>query len=180
MASDGFLPASLSGETMRRSFFPLMIVGVCLALFGMAFSPSEKVLWNRTASAPTGLYWLNDNPFTLGRWVVVSAKSPEAIWANQRGFVGKNWPLLKRVAGVPGDEICRVDGRILINQTPQGIARETDSMMRDLPSWEGCIRLRNSQVFLMNPHPDSLDGRYFGPTNVSDIQSSAQLVLEWR
>ncbi len=52
-------------------------------------------------------YWLNDNPFTLGRWVVVSAKSPEAIWASKRGFVGQNWPLLKRVAGVPGDEICR-------------------------------------------------------------------------
>lgn len=127
-----------------------------------------------------GLYWLNDKPFTLGRWVVVLTKSPEAVWASEHGFAGKDWPLLKRVAGMPGDEICRIDGRILINKIPNGIARKTDSMMRDLPSWEGCIRLSNSQIFLMNPHPDSLDGRYFGPTNVSDIQSSAQLVLEWR
>lgn len=179
-AKGGFLPVSLFGETMRQLFLSLMIAGVCLSLFGIVFSPTERLLWNRTASAPMGLYWLNDKPFTLGRWVVVSAKSPEAIWANQRGFVGKDWPLLKRIAGMPGDEICRVDGRIQINQIPHGTVKQTDSFGQELPSWDGCIHLDESQVFLMNRHPDSLDGRYFGPTNLSDIQSTAQLILEWR
>jgi len=36
------------------------------------------------------------------------------------------------------------------------------------------------QLFLMNAHPDSLDGRYFRATDRSDIEAIASLILHWR
>ena len=151
-----------------------------LVFFGLVLDPADRLIWNRTASAPTGLYWLSDEPFTPGRWVVVSARSAEAQWAEEHGFVGRDWPLLKQIAGLPGDEICRWDTQLLINGKVGGEARLRDSSGRDLPSWEGCMVLGQDQLFLMNAHPDSLDGRYFGPVEIHDLVGVARLILAWR
>ena len=158
----------------------MAVLGLGLALFGLFFSPADRLIWNRTASAPEGLYWLSDEPFTRGRWVVISASSADAQWAEERGFVGRDWPLLKQIAGLPDDRICRSGTRILINRSVAGNARLQDSLGRELPTWEGCMVLGKDQLFLMNAHPDSLDGRYFGATERSDIEAVASLILPWR
>ena len=165
---------------MKRRALLMTGAGIGLALFGLIFSPMDRLIWNRTGSAPQGLYWLSDEPFTKGSWVVVSARSADAQWAEEQGFVGWDWPLLKQIAGLPGDEICRTDRQILINGTVAGEARLRDSSGRDLPSWEGCVVLGQDQLFLMNAHPDSLDGRYFGPVETSDLDGVARLILHWR
>lgn len=165
---------------MKRHALLMTGAGIGLALFGLVFSPADRLIWNRTGSAPQGVYWLSDEPFTLGRWVVVSARSADAQWAEDHGFVGRNWPLLKQIAGLPGDEICRWDTQLLINRKVGGEARLRDSSGRDLPSWEGCVVLGQDQLFLMNAHPDSLDGRYFGPVETSDLDGVARLILEWK
>lgn len=144
-----------------------------LVLFGLVFDPADRLIWNRTTSAPTGLYWLSDAPFTHGRWVVVSSQSADAKLAQGRGYVGKDWPLLKQIAGVPGDEICRTGGDILINNEVVAEALTVDSSGRNLPVWDGCVRLKSDELFLLTPHPASLDGRYFGPTNQSDLDGVA-------
>ncbi len=162
---------------MRRRAFFLTGAGIGLALFGLVFSPVDRLIWNRTGSAPQGLYWLSDEPFTHGRWVVVSARSAEAQWAEDHGFVGRNWPLLKQIAGFPGDEICRSRMDVSINGRPAAMARERDSMGRALPVWQGCVLLDEGQVFLLAPHPDSLDGRYFGATQRSDLVCVARPLM---
>jgi len=154
--------------------------GIGLALFGLVFSPMDRLIWNRTGSAPEGLYWLSDEPFTHGRWVVVSARSAEAQWAEDHGFVGRDWLLLKQIAGLPGDEICLTDTQIMINGKGAGEARLRDSTGREMPSWQGCVVLGQDQLFLMNAHPDSLDGRYFGPVEIHDLGGTAHLILHWR
>ena len=164
---------------MRYPIAILTLAGLGLMVLASFFNPQDRLIWNRTASAPTGLYWLNDDPFTLGRWVVVSARSDDAQWAQTQGYVGKNWPLLKQIAAVPGDEICRVDGEISVNETTIGRAKTIDSRGRSLPVWSGCQVLSEAEVFLMNPHPDSLDGRYFGPTDLSDLDGVAALIWEF-
>ena len=152
-----------------------------LGLMGLVFfcNPQDRLIWNRTASAPVGLYWLSDDPFTPGRWVVVSARSDDAGWAQAHGFVGRDWPLLKQIAAVSGDEVCRIDGEILINGHVVEQAKEIDSQGRSLPVWTGCQVLSEAEVFLMNRHPDSLDGRYFGATDLSDLDGVAALVWEF-
>lgn len=164
----------------RKHVIGIGLLGIGLALFGAVVTPQDRFIWNRTGSAPQGLYWLSDEPFTSGRWVVVSARSDDAQWTEEHGFVGRNWPLLKQIAGLPGDEICRRDTQILINGSVVGNARLRDSSGRDLPSWDGCVVLGPDQLFLMNAHPDSLDGRYFGPVEISDLDGVAHLILLWR
>ena len=162
---------------MKRRALLMTGAGIGLALFGLVFSPMDRLIWNRTGSAPQGLYWLSDEPFTPGRWVVVSARSAEAQWAQTQGFVGRNWPLLKQIAGLPGDEICRSGAEVSINGKPVAMARERDSMGRALPVWQGCVLLDEEQVFLLAPHPDSLDGRYFGAMQRSDLVGVARPLL---
>ena len=41
---------------------------------------------------------------------------------------------------------------------------------RPLPVWQGCRTLGTGELLLLNPdHPDSLDGRYFGPLPASAV-----------
>jgi conjugative transfer signal peptidase TraF len=158
---------------MKPGYALALVLGGSAALFGLVFDPPARVIWNRTASAPEGLYWLRDDPFTRGRWVVLSARSEPAKWAEAHGFTGKDWPLLKQVSGVAGDEICREETEIFINKSQAGSALLRDQKGRDLPSWNGCVTLKFGEVFLLSPHPSSLDGRYFGPVRQADIQGVA-------
>ena len=158
---------------------PLVMAGIGLSAIGFSMISTlpERLIWNRTGSVPEGLYWLSDEPFTKGGWVVVSARSAEAQWAELHGFVGEDWPLLKRVAGVPGDEICRDGVTILINGMPAGAALLETGDGVVLPSWSGCRRVAEYEIFLMNAHPNSLDGRYFGITSARDVEGSAIVLL---
>lgn len=155
----------------------LVFAFACFGLSGIAFSsfstPEARLMWNRTASAPTGLYWLTDGPLTVGRWAVLSANSEPAGWAEARGHAGRDWPLLKRIVGVEGDEICRIGPRILLNGDAVAEALERDSVGRKMPEWSGCFTLETSDYFLLNDHPASLDGRYFGPVDAADIARTA-------
>lgn len=162
---------------MKPGYALAMVLGGWAALFGLIFEPQKQIIWNRTGSAPEGLYWLRDEPFTYGRWVVLSARSGPAEWAERRGFVGQDWPLLKQVAGLPGDEICREGMLVSVNGEAAATALEADHSGRDLPAWGGCHTLRTGEVFLLNPHPSSLDGRYFGPLNERDLIGVAIPVL---
>ena len=158
---------------MKKLSLWLTLSGVSLLIFGLIFDPVDRLIWNRTASAPTGLYWLSDGPFTQDRWVVVSSQSPVAVWAETRGYVGKDWPLLKQIAGMPGDEICRTGSEIRINNQTVAVAKDVDSTGRNLPVWSGCSVLEAGELFLLTPHTASLDGRYFGPIKQTDLYGVA-------
>lgn len=151
--------------------------GILTAVAGLIFDPDARLFWNRTGSAPIGLYGLSDDPLTRGAWVIVSARSGEADWAAARGYVGRDWPLIKRVVGLPGDEICRDGGEVFVLGIHLADALDADSLGRKMPVWEGCQVLGAGDVFLLNQHPRSIDGRYFGPTEVEDL--GGILVLLW-
>lgn len=86
--------------------------------------------------------------------------------------------MIKQVSGVVGDEICRHGTQISINGTLVAEALAQDTLDRSLPVWQGCHTLKDSEVFLLNPHSRSLDGRYFGVTKTSDLDGVATLLLE--
>lgn len=164
-----------------KKWCTLGAVLLSLTLLGLAALPWQKTLvWNRTDSAPIGLYWVKNDPLTYDRWVVISPKSDVGKWAIKHGFVGRDWPLLKRVSGVSGDEICRVGALIFINGAIVGMAQNVDSNGRKLPRWTGCQVVEENEVFLLNEHPKSLDGRYFGVTHIDDVDGVAVLLFESR
>ena len=51
-----------------------------------------------------------------------------------------------------------------------GEALDRDRLGRPLPVWQGCRRIADGAIFLMNPDVrDSLDGRYFGPLPAASV-----------
>lgn len=147
-----------------------------IAVAAVAIPTEGFFLWNRTESAPKGLYLRGGGALRKGDWAIVSARAPAAIWIAEHEFLAPGWPIIKRVAGVPGDEICRKSERIFINSALVAVALETDSAGRELPRWSGCTTLGDGEFFLLNDHARSLDGRYFGATKAEDIDGKAHLL----
>ena len=163
-----------------------------LAIGGLAFvHPMPRLIWNATASTPTGLYALGP----IGRLhamelVAVRPPEPIASFLADGGFLPKGVSLLKHVMALPGQTVCRTGDAITIDGIAAGDARERDHLGRLLPEWSGCRTIHKGEVFLMNPTvPDSLDGRYFGPLPTSSIIGRAMPLLtdddgdgrfEWR
>ncbi len=159
----------------------LLALGACGVLISSAVIPvRERLIWNRTQSAPIGLYWRSDGPLTLCGWAVVSARSEAGIWTSSHGFTGPDWPLVKQIVALPGDEICREDETILINQTVVAEALVEASGGLELPRWHGCHVLESGEVFLLNDHPRSLDGRYFGVMKEGDLDGMAAVLWKKR
>ena len=125
-----------------------------------------KLVWNASASVPVGLYRISktDAP-QIGDLVLIRPSEPVARFMAKRQYVGPRTPLLKQVVAVPGQQVCRIGMRIIIEGNYRGSALSHDRTGRLLPVWQGCHTLQSGQLFLMNPAvPNSLDGRYFGPT----------------
>ncbi len=153
-----------------------------MAIGALIFAPflghQKRLVWNRTASTPIGLYWVKDGPVAYDRWAVLSPKSDGSQWAQHNGYVGEDWPLVKQIAGLPGDKICRENEIILINGEVRAIALKQDDLQRELPVWSGCFMLSEDEIFLLNVHPKSLDGRYFGVTKRKDLDGIAVLLFD--
>lgn len=79
-------------------------------------------------------------------------------------------PLLKRVLVVAGQTVCRKGLVITVDGLKVGAALDRDRAGRDLLAWQGCKRIPDGAVFLMNWQVrDSLDGRYFGLSSTDRI-----------
>lgn len=152
-----------------------MSVASTSMVFVAVAPPLPVLLWNTTASVPVGLYSLEP----IGRPRIgdlVAAKLPEplASWFDEAGYLPRGVPLLKLVAAVAGQRVCRSGDALTIDGRPVVRARPRDRAGRRLPAWAGCYRLETGEVLLLNAAaPDSLDGRYFGPSRVHDLLGRA-------
>ena len=95
-----------------------------------------------------------------------------------RGYLGENVPLLKHVAAKAGQRVCRTGSVVSVDDRPVAVALIHDRAGRPLPVWRGCRTLEAEELLLLNPtHPDSLDGRYFGPLPASAVLGRAVPIL---
>jgi conjugative transfer signal peptidase TraF len=171
---------------VMTTYFAVMLIGG-LSLVHIA----PKLIWNASASTPIGLYSIN-RPSRLAVTDLVAVDTPEplASFLAERGYLPRGVPLMKRVAGLPGQQVCRIGTRITVDGIAMGEALDQDRLGRDLPVWHGCRRIADDEIFLMNwSVRDSLDGRYFGPISTGSIIGRAMPVwtdedgsgrFEWR
>lgn len=165
---------------MSRSAILLVGLGSTLLLAGpVLHHNSAAFIWNASASLPIGLYQLTSaRPIAVGDIVVVRPPEPLASFLAERGYLPRAVPLMKRVQAVAGAVVCRVDLTIIVDGHVVGTALQQDSHERPLPSWQGCKRLVDEDIFVMNSTvADSFDGRYFGPLPASTITARALPVL---
>lgn len=151
---------------MSRFGYVMLTYFVTLAIAIASFIPIPiRLVWNASASAPIGFYGIEPaRHLAVTDLVAVMPPKPFADFMVERGYIGRDVPLMKRVMALPGQEVCRSGRRITVDGVPLGDALDRDRMGRALPVWRGCQRIADGDLFLMNPDiHDSLDGRYFGP-----------------
>lgn len=140
-----------------------------------------KLIYNASESAPIGFYWLDQKQVGYGDYVAVSVPEAVRMLAYRRGYLPPDVPLIKHVVGITGDKICRQNEQVFINGKPVSVALKQDSQGRRLPRWQGCFTLSKRQVFLLQDHPQSFDGRYFGVVERSQIIGRAtKLWFPWQ
>jgi conjugative transfer signal peptidase TraF len=160
---------------------PKFVVGVCtisLILATMLLQPRPLLLWNLSASAPTGLYLVETRaPIHKGDMVAAFAPAAMRELASQRGYLPASVPLVKRIAGTRGDKVCASGRWLRINGNNAAMRLRTDGRGRRLPWWSGCRRLRGGEALLLNDGAQSFDGRYFGPVDAKAVLG--RLVFLW-
>jgi conjugative transfer signal peptidase TraF len=151
------------------------LAAMTLISSSMIGRPNPVLLWNASASAPIGLYLVHPlGKLEVATLVVVQPPESLADMLAEGGFLPRGVPLIKRVLGLAGQTVCRVGLTVTVGEIDRGSARERDYLGRKLPAWQGCHKLIDGEVFLMNAdEPASLDGRYFGPLLASSIVGRA-------
>ncbi|WP_066810212.1 S26 family signal peptidase [Sphingomonas asaccharolytica] len=186
-SSAGDAPLLAWGEAMRRTrrcrsarrlIAGLAIGGIALGLT-IVWPPVPRLVWNASASAPIGLYRVYPGASArAGDMVIAHLPARFRALAAERHYLPANVPLVKRVTAVAGSEVCAEGRMILVDGRLFAVRQSSDPHGRPLPGWEGCVRLRDRQLFLLMDAPDSFDGRYVGVTDDSDVVGRA--VLLWR
>ena len=146
----------------------------CLGLT-IVFPPRPLLLWNASASAPIGLYFVSGRaPAARGEMAVAWPPGAARELAARRRYLPAKVPLVKRVAALKGDTVCALGQVVTVNGTIAANRRSVDRAGRPLPNWQGCVSLGRGMLFLLvGTQPDSFDGRYFGPTDVADVIGKA-------
>ncbi|WP_234730003.1 S26 family signal peptidase [Acidocella facilis] len=161
--------------TRRATWTVTGAAAIGLMMLPVAVASPPVLVWNASASVPIGLYAVHPpGPLHIGQLVVAMPPEPLAAFLARRDYLPERVPLLKHVAALPGQQICRAGVTVTIDDAFAGIALTRDSRNRPLPAWDGCQTVARGEVFLMNLNvPDSLDGRYFGTLPIASIRGIA-------
>jgi conjugative transfer signal peptidase TraF len=141
------------------------------------------VIYNASGSAPLGFYYLENRLPRRGELAVIKPPPALELMIVVRGILPSSVPLVKQIAAVGGDEVCRSNeplSSIAINGKVVAEVLDQDREGRRLPSWSGCIRLVDGEFFLLQPHPNSFDSRYFGPVSQCSIFGVARPIWTWK
>jgi conjugative transfer signal peptidase TraF len=165
-----------------------MILGVFLIealVFTLLFPPPQILVWNSSASAPIGLYYVDSwkrldhqtGDIRIDDMVVAWPPKATRKLAADRYYLPAGVPLIKRVAAAEHDSVCADGDQIIIDGGWVIPRRKVDAKGRALPWWHGCHVLEAGALFLMmEEHPSSFDGRYFGVTAPRDVIGKATLL----
>lgn len=161
---------------------PLIVIaaaGCLLVGIGGSDRFAPRLLFNTTASAPLGFYALRPGMPALGEWVAIRPPPDLARWLAIRRYLPLNVPLLKQVAALPGQFVCGRGGVLSIDGEPVAHTRAKDQRGRALAPFQECRRLVAGEIMLVNPQPDSLDSRYFGPLPLAGVVGRARPLWTW-
>jgi conjugative transfer signal peptidase TraF len=157
-------------------------IATYVAAFGATASvflhPLPRLIWNASASVPIGLYAVHPvGKLDVTELVVVRPPPALAQFLAERRYLPEGVPMLKRVLALPGQTVCRSDRAITVDGIAMGDALDHDTRGRPLPVWQGCQRVPENRIFLMNwQSVDSFDGRYFGLLSRTTILGRADPV----
>ena len=142
------------------------------------FPPKPVLFYNPSYSAQVGWYKLKpDDAIVSG--VQVAAYAPE--WARQmadeRGYLPYDYPLIKTVWAVHGDEVCYNNQSVSVPKRPDIPVLGQDVLGRDMPQKSGCRVLKSGEYLIISPDVQTgFDSRYFGPIGSNNIVGVVEYV----
>src|ERR1700681_1768529 len=150
---------------IRIATLALTAAATALVAITIGPKPVPRFVWNASESVPRGLYHVQPaRRLIVTDLVVAFPPEPLAAFLAEGGYLPHGVPLIKRILALPEQMVCRNDLAITVDGIEVAAARERDRRGRSLPVWQGCLVVRNGELFLMNwDEPASLDSRYFGP-----------------
>jgi len=163
---------------MRGRVVILGVAAIAIAMLCFTGNAnSARLVWNTTASAPAGLYRIEQGVWRVGDRVAVRPSASLADDLDRRRILPLGKLLIKSVAAGRGDTVCRDGERVTVNGSQVAVAKVASRTAETLPSWDGCRRLGASEVLLLGDTPDSYDGRYFGVTGAQDVIGRVAMLI---
>lgn len=155
---------------MKTCCWVLLFLGV-----GVISSDGKIYLNTFTHSMPLGVYWRIDGVPKRGAYAATCLPRDITIYGIAHGYLVKgscetgSVPVLKMVAGVPGDRFMIRNGRLWMNGVSYRI-RDKDSSDRLLklfyPGKMGIID-RGKYMLMSDFVSNSWDSRYWGPVTIA-------------
>jgi conjugative transfer signal peptidase TraF len=159
------------------------IIGNILLVIGMGglallfFLPHWFTVNRTPSSAPRGIYLRTHRPFKRGDLVEVCLPHNWARFAVSRAYIRASGrcsdntePIIKEIAGMPGDEVYVDPASILA----------TDSGGRSMPrSYPGRHLIQAGQIWLGGNAPNCFDSRYFSSVPMDNVQAVLRPIWTW-
>ena len=167
-----------------RSSLPLVALVLALVLIlGLGALWAQGFRLNLTPSVAVGLYRLESRAPERGDLVAFCPQQGAlAALALERGYLRPGLcdsgtrPLLKRLVGLPGDQLALTSEGVRVNGhlQPCSQARSMDSHDRPLP--QGALKSgtipANKTLLLSDGHTGGFDSRYLGLVDLRTIRSA--------
>ena len=141
----------------------LAVVGTALQI---TLPPSPKILYNPSSSAQIGWYQVTENA-SPKKHDLIAAYAPD--WArklaDERAYLPYDYPLIKSVLAVEGDEVCYHIDRVSVPNGSDIPLLPRDRLGREMPNkFIGCLTLGAGEIWIASPDVQAgFDSRYFGP-----------------
>jgi conjugative transfer signal peptidase TraF len=171
----------MNNPSSRRMTLWLTLVGIVAVSAGSIVKPSYQIRYNTSHSAPLGWYAVVPvRDVRIGALVLARLPIGAAMLAEERGYLPRTVPVLKRIAATGPHMVCAIDSRITVDGVLAVRTLARDSAGRPLGHWMGCRRLTTNELFLLNTESAaSFDSRYFGPIARSDVIGKAIPLWTW-
>jgi conjugative transfer signal peptidase TraF len=159
-----------------------------LALAVLLAAPHAPLRLNCSASLPRGLYLLAPPAAPQPGQLVLACPPPSfARLAVERGYLppgpcpGGSQPLGKLVLAIAGDRLDVAPGGITLDgrPLPSTASVAADPAGRPLCRQLGSHLVPSGALWLISPHPRSLDSRYFGPVAASALLGRLRPLATW-
>ena len=159
----------------------LTVIAVAAVATSAVLSPTIRIVYNPTASAPRGFYLaVPATQLQRGDLVLVTLPKTVARLAAERGYLPTSVPALKEIAALEGQPVCARNGYLYIDGRATAQTLPFDGKQRALRAWKGCRVLLEGELFLVNRDAKaSFDSRYFGPVDRSFVRARALSLWTW-
>ncbi len=174
--------------TMKKSLPTLSLV----AAIGVIYSQQDilvghlpRYVLNLTPSIPTGIYKLDPDSkgqsFAVGDIVYFPVPKAHQSILYGRQYLALNAHLIKPVAAIERDHVCRDEGLVTVNHLAPAPVFRFDQFERPLPQITLCRALTENELFILSSYSDqSYDSRYFGPIDARDVIAKARLIVTFK